>query len=51
MEHTRQRGKKRISFFTTIAMANVHLDAQVFKLKYDGLFSFEGAILGLMEAA
>jgi hypothetical protein len=42
MEHTRQRGKKRISFFTTIAAMNIHLDAQIAKLKTAGLFDFEG---------
>jgi hypothetical protein len=45
MEHTKQRGKKRISFFLTIAMANIHLDAQVSKSKNDGLLNFEGAVL------
>ena len=51
MEHTKQRGKKRISFFTVIAMANIHLDAQVLNLKNEGLFSCEGTVLGLKEAA
>jgi hypothetical protein len=43
MEHTRRRGKKRISFFVTLATVNIHLDAQLAKLKADGLFDFEGA--------
>jgi hypothetical protein len=33
------RGKKRISFFATIAAFNVHLDAQLSKLKADGLLT------------
>jgi hypothetical protein len=44
MEHTRQRGKKRISFFTTIAAINIHLDAQLAKLKSEGTLDFEGAV-------
>jgi hypothetical protein len=40
IENTKQRGKKRISFFTTIAGFNVHLDAQLAKLKSDESFDF-----------
>lgn len=50
MDHTRQRGKKRISFFFTLAAMNLQLDAQIAKLKADGLFSFEGTF-GLTRAA
>jgi hypothetical protein len=42
MEHTRQRGKKRISFFTTVAAFNIHIDAWLAKLKAAGVFDFEG---------
>ena len=51
MEHTKHCSKKRISFFLTIAMANIHLNAQVSKLKADGLLSFEGADLNFKYAA
>jgi len=40
IENSRTRGKKRISFFTTIAGFNIHLDAQLAKLKSDKLFDF-----------
>jgi hypothetical protein len=50
MEHTRQRGKKRISFFTAAAAVNIHLDAQLAKLKAVGAFDFEGAF-GIKAAA
>lgn len=40
IENTKSRGKKRISFFTTIAAFNIHLDAQLAKLKSDNLFDF-----------
>jgi hypothetical protein len=50
MEHTRQRGKKRISFFTTIAATNIHLDAWLAKLKADGPVDFEGTF-GIRTAA
>lgn len=40
IEFSKTRGKKRISFFTTIAAFNVHLDAQLAKLKNDKLFDF-----------
>jgi hypothetical protein len=42
LEHTKQRGKKRISFFVTIAAVNIHLDAQLAKLKADKSFDFKG---------
>lgn len=41
IENSRTRGKKRISFFTTIAAFNIHLDAQLAKLKTSNVFSFE----------
>ena len=47
---TKQRGKKRIFFMTTIAAMNVHLDAQLAKLTADGLFDFQGTF-GLASAA
>ena len=40
IENSKTRGKKRISFFTTIAGFNIHLDAQLAKLKADKLFDF-----------
>jgi hypothetical protein len=50
MEHTRQRGKKRISFFTTIAAFNIHIDAWLAKFKAEGVFDFEGTF-GIRAAA
>jgi len=41
IEHSKNRGKKRISFFTTIAAFNVHLDAQVKFLKSEKKFCFK----------
>ena len=46
LEKARTRGKKRISFFGTVAAFNIHLDAQLAKLKATGHFNF-GAIFGL----
>ena len=40
LENSRMRGKKRISFFATVAAFNVHLDAQLAKLKSTSLFDF-----------
>ncbi len=40
IENSKARGKKRISFFTTIAAFNVHLDAQLALLKSNGYFDF-----------
>jgi len=40
IETTKARGKKRISFFTTIAGFNVHLDAQLAFRKQNGTFDF-----------
>lgn len=40
IENNKARGKKRISFFTTIAGFNVHLDAQLAYLKTIGSFDF-----------
>jgi len=40
IENSRTRGKKRMSFFTTIAGINIHLDAQLAVLTAKGLFSF-----------
>jgi hypothetical protein len=50
LENSKVRGKKRISFFATIAAFNVHLDARLAKLKADGLFDFSD-IFGLRAAA
>jgi hypothetical protein len=46
IEESKTRGKKRIAFFTTIAGINIHLDAQLAKLKSDGAFDFDGMVLG-----
>ena len=40
LEGSKVRGKKRISFFATVAAFNVHLDAQLVKLRATGLFDF-----------
>ena len=40
LENSKMRGKKRISFFATIAAFNIHLDAQLAKLKSMGTFRF-----------
>ena len=50
LERSRVRGKKRISFFATIAAFNIHLDAQLAKMKSVGLFDF-AAVFGLIAAA
>jgi len=50
LENSKMRGKKRISFLATIAGFNVHLDAQLAKLKATGLFDF-AAIFGLKVVA
>jgi hypothetical protein len=50
LENSKVRGKKRISFFATIAAFNVHLDAQLAKLKASASFDFS-AIFGLRIAA
>ena len=41
LEASKTRGKKRISFFTTMAGINIHLDAQLAVLKARGLFDFD----------
>ena len=50
LENSKVRSKKRISFFTTIAGFNIHLDAQLAKLKALGRFDFD-VIFGLKAAA
>lgn len=50
LEYSKMRGKKRISFMATIAAFNIHLDAQLAKLKSAGSFDF-AAIFGLSAAA
>ena len=44
LENSRARGKARISFFATIAALNVHLDAQLAKLKALGKFDFANVV-------
>jgi hypothetical protein len=46
LQFAKTRGKKRISFFATVAAFNVHLDAQLAKLKTADSFDFN-AIFGL----
>jgi len=46
IKNSKNRGKKRISFFTTIAAINIHLDAQLAILKRNHSFDF-AALLGL----
>lgn len=50
LERSKTRGKKRISFFAAIAGFNVHLDAQLSKLKTTGQFDFY-AVFGMRAAA
>ena len=50
LENSKMRGKKRISFFATVAAFNVHLDAQLAKLKAVGLFDF-AAVFELRSVA
>ena len=50
LENSKTRGKKRISFFATVAAFNVHLDAQLAKLKASASFDFS-AIFGLRATA
>jgi len=50
IENSKTRGKKCISFFTTIAAFNVHLDAQLAKLKSDESFDF-CSIFNISKAA
>jgi len=50
VEQSKMRGKKRISFLVTVAACNIHLDAQLAKMKALGHFDF-ARIFGLTEAA
>ncbi len=50
LEHSKVRGKKRISFFAAVAGFNIHLDAQLDALKEKGLFDFN-AVFGMESAA
>ena len=50
LENSKARGKKRISFFATVAGFNIHLDAQLAKLKATEQFDF-ASIFGLRTAA
>lgn len=49
IENTKTRGKKRISFAITSAAFNVHLDAQLKKLKSSNLFDFQ-SVFGVLAA-
>ena len=49
IENSKVRGKKKISFFATIAGFNIHLDAQLAFLKAGSLFDF-GVIFGIKSA-
>jgi len=40
IENSKTRSKKRISFFVTVAAFNIHLDAQLAKMKTGGNFDF-----------
>lgn len=44
VENSKVRGKKRYSFYTMIAAINIHLDAQVKKLKFDGSNIFNNIV-------
>ena len=50
IEKSKTRGKKRISFFTTIAGFNIHLDAQIKYLIENGHFNFN-SIFGINSVA
>jgi hypothetical protein len=50
LENSKARGKKRISFFATIAAFNIHLDAQLAMLKSVGAFHFE-SVFGFSSVA
>jgi len=50
IERSKARGKKRNSFFVTIAGFNIHLDAQINKLISESLFDFH-ALFGIPAAA
>jgi hypothetical protein len=50
IEGAHTRGKKRISFFVTIAATNVHLDAQLKELLRRGLFNPDD-LFGMADAA
>ena len=50
LEISKVRGKKRISFLATVAAFNIHLDAQLSKLKELGFFDF-ASVFGLKFAA
>jgi hypothetical protein len=40
IENSKTRGRKRMSFFTTMAAINIHLDAQLAVLTANGQFDF-----------
>ena len=50
IERSKVRGKKRISFFTTIAGFNVHLDAQLKVMRAENSFPFD-SVLELAKSA
>ena len=46
IEHASTRGKKRISFFITLAAINIHLDAHLKILRKQGLFTIKQLLSG-----
>ena len=48
IESSKTRGKKRISFFTTMAAINIHLDAQLSLLKSNGNFDFNKTFYNIL---
>jgi hypothetical protein len=50
LEKSKVRGKKRYTFYAMIAAINIHLDAQLKKLRIDGGLNFEDTF-GITSAA
>ena len=50
VENSKARGKKRISFFTTIAGFNIHIDIQLAVLKKSGAFDFNSLFFAALAA-
>ena len=50
IENSKSRCKKRISFFTTVAAFNIHLDIQLKVLKSKGLFDFNSLFFAEIAA-
>jgi hypothetical protein len=51
IENSATRGKKRISFFVTIAGFNIHLDARLKKMRAENSFPFEAIFETALEIA